>query len=94
MLTGYLQKFPSSSFAGDCWYRIAVCKYSAEQYAEVIKDCREWLKDFMETRKNGCSGDALVTEGKLEEAIKVYQRSYRIAATDEACGIGDSLEWP
>ena len=87
LLTGYLQRFPSAAFGSDCRYRIAVCKYSASQYEEVATSCREWVKDFPGNGQEGevqaLLGDALAAQGNLKEAIKAYQRSYQIAATDE-----------
>jgi len=87
MLSAYLQKFPSAQFAADCRYRMAVCKYSSSQYEEVEQACRDWLKDFPGNGQEGevqaLLGDALAARGNLKEAIKAYQRSYQVAATDE-----------
>jgi TolA-binding protein len=87
LLTGYLKKFPSGNFVGDCRYRISVCKYAASEYPEVAKECREWLKDFIDHPQEGevqaLLGDALAAQGQLEDAIKAYQRSYQVAGTDE-----------
>ncbi|MDB6151650.1 MAG: hypothetical protein JWL90_103 [Chthoniobacteraceae bacterium] len=86
-LATYLEKFPKGQSVADVKYRIAVCKYAAQNYVEVIAACNEWFTTFPNNPQEGevqaLLGDCYAAQNKLEEAVPVYLRSYKTAATDE-----------
>jgi TolA-binding protein len=86
-LRGYLQKYPQGGYVSDAKYRIAVCKYAASLYDEVIGDCKSWENEFPKNKQLGevlaLLADSDAATNREEEAVQVYIRSYKIAATDE-----------
>jgi TolA-binding protein len=86
-LHAYLQKYPQGAYLSDAKYRIAVCKYAASLYDEVISDCKSWENEFPKNKQLGevlaLLADAYGASNREDEAISVYARSYKIAATDE-----------
>lgn len=86
-LQDYLKKYPSGQYVSDAKYRIAVCKYAASLYDDVINDCKAWERDFSNNKQLGevlaLLGDALAASDRENDAIPVYVRSYKLAATDE-----------
>lgn len=86
-LDSYLQKYPKGVFAPDARYRLAVCLYAAQQYDDVIGKCQAWEKDYGKDQQLGevlaLQGDALMAQGKTDEAIATYIRSYKVSTTSE-----------
>jgi TolA-binding protein len=68
-------------------YRLAVCKYAASLYADVIKDCQAWESEFPKNQQLGevlaLLADSYAASERGNEAISEYIRSYKIASTDE-----------
>src|SRR4029079_7417378 len=66
---------------------LAVCKYAASLYDEVIADCKAWEKEFGKNQQLGevqaLLGAAYGETDRAKEAIPAYVSSYKIAATDE-----------
>jgi len=44
-LQAYSKKYPQGQYVSDSKYRLAVCKYAASLYDEVITDCKAWERD-------------------------------------------------
>jgi TolA-binding protein len=86
-LNAYMQKYPQGAFVTDAKYRLAVCKYAASLYDEVIKDCKTWEAEHPNNQQLGevlsLLADSYAATDREAEAIDVYTRSYKIAATDE-----------
>ena len=86
-LEQYLKDHPQGVFSPDVRYRLAVCYYAASQFDAVIQRCVQWENDYPGNQQLGevlaLKGDCLAAEGKNDEAIKTYIRSYKAAATDE-----------
>ena len=86
-LQDYAAKHPSGTFLPDAKYRLAVCKYAASLYDEVIADCQAWEKQFPGNPQLGevlaLLGDAYAASDRQAAAIPVYIRSYQTATTDE-----------
>ncbi len=86
-LGDFVKKYPQSVFTPDARYRLMICKYAAQKYPEVIADGEAWLRDLPGNVQEGdiqaLLGDCFAAESKLPEAIKAYQRSYKVANTDE-----------
>lgn len=86
-LRDYIGKHPQGSYITDAKYRLAVCKYAASLYPEVIADCQAWEREYPDNQQLGevlaMLADAYAASGREAEAIPVYVRSYKIAATDE-----------
>ena len=61
-------------------YRLAVCKYAASLYDEVITDCKAWERDYPQNQQ---LGEVLVAPRRIptprrtgkSEAIPIYIRS-------------------
>jgi TolA-binding protein len=90
LLGTYLKTYPTRQYVSDAKYRLAVCKYAATNptmYDEVIKDCQAWEKEFPGNPQLGevlaLLADAYAASGRDNDAVPVYIRSYKIAATDE-----------
>ncbi len=90
LLEAYQKAYPGGQYISDSKYRMAVCKYAAVSptlYDEVIKDCQAWEKEFPNNKQLGevlaLLADAYAASGKETDAVPVYIRSYKIAATDE-----------
>ncbi len=86
-LRSYLQKYPQGAYVSDAKYRVDVCKYAASLYDEVIADCKSWEKEFPNNKQLGevlaLLADSYAATGRDNDAVEVYIRSYKIAATDE-----------
>jgi TolA-binding protein len=86
-LQAYLQKYPHGQYVSDAKYRIAVCKYAASLYDEVIADCKTWEREFEKNKQLGevlaLLADSYGASNRENDAIPIYVRSYKIAATDE-----------
>ena len=86
-LLDYVAQHPGGSFLPDAKYRLAVCKYAASLYDEVIADCQAWEKQFPGNPQLGevlaLFGDAYAASDRATAAIPVYIRSYQTAPTDE-----------
>jgi TolA-binding protein len=86
-LRDYISKNSRGSYITDAKYRLAVCKYAASLYDEVIRDCREWEADYPSNQQLGevlaLLTDAYGASSREDEAVPVYIRSYKIASTDE-----------
>ena len=86
-LRAYIQKYPTGTYVADAEYRLAVIKFAAKQYDDVIADCVAWQQ------KHGTAGplaevlslmgDCYSSEDKNEEAVDLYIRSYKAANTVE-----------
>ena len=87
LLQDFLKKYPSSALASDAKYRLAVCKYAASIYDEVIADCKSWESQYHDDKQLGevlaLLADSYAASSREEQAIPIYIRSYKIAATDE-----------
>jgi TolA-binding protein len=83
----YLKKYPDGAYISDARYRLAVCKYAASLYDEVIADCKAWERDFPKNKQLGevlaLLADSYAASNHEDQAVPVYIRSYKIAATDE-----------
>src|SRR5207237_3375162 len=86
-LNAYLKKYPQGQYVSDAKYRLAVCKYAASLYDEVIADCKAWERDFPKNQQLGevlaLLADAYAASDRENEAIPIYIRSYKTASTDE-----------
>ncbi|HSH38977.1 MAG TPA: tetratricopeptide repeat protein [Chthoniobacterales bacterium] len=86
-LNAYMQKYPQGAFVTDAKYRLAVCKYAASLYDDVIKDCKSWEAEYPKNQQLGevlsLLADSYAATDREQEAVGVYTRSYKIAATDE-----------
>jgi TolA-binding protein len=86
-LRAYLQKYPHGAYVSDAKYRLAVCKYAASLYDDVITDCKAWESEFPKNKQLGevlaLLADSYGASNREEQAIPIYVRSYKIAATDE-----------
>jgi TolA-binding protein len=86
-LDQYLKDHPQGAFASDARYRLAVCYYAASQFDDVIHRCDQWEKDYPHDQQLGevlaLKADCLAAEGKNDEAVDTYIRSYKAATTDE-----------
>ncbi len=86
-LNDYLKKYPHGQYVSDAKYRIAVCKYAASLYDEVIKDCKDWEREFTGNKQLGevlaLLADSYAATDRDTEAVDLYVRSYKTAATDE-----------
>ena len=86
-LHAYLKKYPQGAFVSDAKYRLAVCKYAASLYDEVIDDCKAWQREFPRNKQLGevlaLEADAYAATDHTEEAIRYYIDSYKKATTDE-----------
>jgi TolA-binding protein len=90
LLNDYLKNYSTGQYVSDAKYRLAVCKYAATNptmYDEVIKDCQAWEREFPKNQQLGevlaLLADAQAASGRDNDAVPVYIRSYKIAATDE-----------
>jgi TolA-binding protein len=90
LLNDYLKNYSTGQYVSDAKYRMAVCKYAATNptmYDEVIKDCQAWEREFPKNQQLGevlaLLADAQAASGRDNDAVPVYIRSYKIAATDE-----------
>ena len=90
LLNDYLKNYSTGQYVSDAKYRLAVCKYAATNptmYDEVIKDCQAWEREFPKNQQLGevlaLLADAQAASGRDSDAVPVYVRSYKIAATDE-----------
>ncbi len=86
-INAYLQKYPRGTYAADAKYRLMVCQYAAGDYERILAACRAWEKDFPNNPQLGevlaLEADSLAALGRDEDALPVYQRSAKLAATDE-----------
>jgi TolA-binding protein len=87
LLDSYLTTYPNGRFAPDAKYRIAVCLYAGSQYDDVLAKTEAWEKEYSDNEMLGevlaLRADSLAAQGKEDEAIPVYVRSYKAATTDE-----------
>ncbi len=90
LLNDYLKNYSNGQYVSDAKYRLAVCKYAATNptmYDEVIKDCQAWEREFPKNQQLGevlaLLADAEAASGHDSDAVPVYIRSYKLAATDE-----------
>ena len=90
LFNDYLKNYSTGQYVSDAKYRLAVCKYAATNptmYDEVIKDCQAWEREFPKNQQLGevlaLLADAQAASGRDNDAVPVYIRSYKIAATDE-----------
>jgi TolA-binding protein len=86
-LQAYMKKYPQGQFVPDAKYRLAVCKYAASLYDEVIADCKTWQREYPTNQQLGevlaLLGDAYAATDRTNDAIPIYVNSYKTAATDE-----------
>jgi TolA-binding protein len=86
-LNQYLQSYPKGSFNADARYRLMVCKYAGQLYPQVVADAAAWQKEFPDNEMEGevlsLLGDSLEAQGKVEDAIPIYVKSYKKATSDE-----------
>jgi TolA-binding protein len=86
-LKDYLQKYPQGAYVSDAKYRADVCKYAASLYDEVIADCKAWEKEFPNNKQLGevlaLLADSDAATNRDNDAVEIYARAYKIAATDE-----------
>ena len=86
-LIAYMQKYPQGALVTDAKYRLAVCKYAASLYDDVIKDCKAWEAEYPNNQQLGevlaLLADSYAATDREQEAVGIYTRSYKIAATDE-----------
>jgi TolA-binding protein len=86
-LEQYVSAHPKGDFASDARYRLAVCYYAASQYDEVINRCVQWESDYPRDKQLGevlaLEADSLAAQGKTDQAVQTYIRSYKTATTDE-----------
>jgi len=86
-LQQYLGAHPQGDFASDARYRLAVCYYAASKYDEVINRCVQWESDYPHNKQLGevlaLEADSLAAQGKTDQAVQTYIRSYKTATTDE-----------
>ena len=84
---GYLKKYRKGNYVSDAKYRLAVCKYAASLYDEVIADCKAWETEFPKDQQLGevlaLEGDSFAAGDHPSDAIENYIRSYKTATTDE-----------
>ena len=77
----------TGSFLPDAKYRLAVCKYAASLYDEVIADCQAWEKQFPSNPQLGevlaLLGDAYAASDRESAAIRFTSAAYQTATTDE-----------
>ncbi len=90
LLNEYLNNYSTGQYVSDAKYRLAVCKYAATNptmYDEVIRDCQAWEREFPKNQQLGevlaLLADAEAASGHDNDAVPVYIRSYKLAATDE-----------
>ena len=92
LLTEFVAKFPKGPFTGDARYRLMICLYAAMKYDDVIAASDPWLRDFpghdQEAEVLALLGDSYAAIGKQDEAIKAYQRCFKVAKTDEVLSHG------
>jgi TolA-binding protein len=83
----YLKKYPEGAYISDAKYRLAVCKYAASLYDEVIADCKSWEREFPKNKQLGevlaLLADSYAASDREDQAVPIYVRSCKIAATDE-----------
>lgn len=92
LMTEFVAKSPKGPYTGDARYRLMICKYAAMNYDEVIAAAEPWLRDYpghdQEAEVLALLGDSHAAVGKLDEAIKAYQRCSKVAKTDEVLSHG------
>jgi TolA-binding protein len=86
-LDAFLKKYPTSSFTSDAQYRRSVCRYAMNKYDEVIGDMQAWLQHYPKDPEQGeveaLLADSYIAEGKTDDALAAYQKSFQTATTDE-----------
>ncbi len=86
-INAYLKKYPTGAYVADARYRLAVCLYAAGDYETVANDCAAWEKEFPGNTLLGevlaLEGDALAALDRGAEAIPLYVKSCKWAASDE-----------
>ncbi|MCE9609153.1 MAG: tetratricopeptide repeat protein [Chthoniobacter sp.] len=87
LLGDFVKKNPQGPYTADARYRLMVCKYAKMKYEDVIADGAAWVTDFAGNAQEGevqaLLGDCFAAVSKTEEAVKAYERSYKVATTDE-----------
>lgn len=87
LLTAFVKSYPQSILTPDARYRLMVCNYADMKYPEVIAAGEAWVRDYPGHQQEGeiqaLLGDSYAAEARLPEAIKAYERSYKVAVTDE-----------
>ena len=83
----YIKNYPVGEFLADAKYRLAVCKFAANVYDEVLAGCKAWKKEFPDHQLTGevlaLEADCLAAKGDDAGAIAAYQKSWKVATTDE-----------
>jgi tetratricopeptide (TPR) repeat protein len=90
-LTGYMKKWGlQSSYASDAKYRLAVCRFAANEHALCAKECQEWLDTFgkkqgemLQPEVYALLGDARAGLKEPKESAVAYIESTKRATTDE-----------
>lgn len=90
-LNDYLTNFPKGAFVADAKYRLDICKYAANLFDDVIKDCRQWEHDYSKDPKDdsllpevlALLADSLDAADKEDEAVQDYIRSAQLSVRDE-----------
>jgi len=90
-LNAYLAKWgEKSNYGSDAKYRLAVCRFAANEHELCVKECKEWLaaygaskRELLQPEVHALLGDALAALKQPAESAAAYIESYRRAKTDE-----------
>lgn len=90
-LQGYMAKWGvQSNYASDAKYRLAVCRFAANEHELCAKEAQEWLDTFgkkagelLHPEVYALLGDARAGLKQPKESAEAYIESYKRATTDE-----------
>ena len=90
-LQAYLAMWSAqSNYGADAKYRLAVCRFAANENDLCVKECKEWLaaygenkREFIQPEVYAVMGDALAALKQPKESAEAYIESYRRSTSDE-----------
>ena len=90
-LLAYIAKWGvKSNYASDAKYRLAVCRFAANENELCAKECQEWLDTFGKSEREILQPEVYALLGDAKAALKepaasavAYIESYKRATTDE-----------